>query len=321
MTAYCVNCNRAFEGRRLVCKDCWDLQGGDYDHDETPEERLIRRREGFSAVTSERHPVRPASLVLRVVAYLIDMWIASILLLIVVGGVLIFSVAGNGEWVAQQVTAWRWIENAFSAKWQRFFQFVVVGPLGLIHGLAFIVTAIWIGLYHILFEGSRFKGPPGKRMMGLWVGSETGVPSTYRRAFVRNLARYALFLPVGLTLAVQFFTKKAVSATALWWCSRLSFLLAIGTFACCFFNQKRQGMHDLLGGSVVQSERRITPLGAVVGPLILIASAFFMADVYQQLADQKANEQWRMIAPGRLLSPSSPRVEQPSAAQGASQGN
>lgn len=80
-------------------------------------------------------------------------------------------------------------------------------------------------------------------------------------------------------------------------------------------------MHDLLGGSVVQSERRLTPLGAVVGPLILIASAFFMADVYQQLADQRANEQWRMIAPGRLLSPSSPRVEQPSAAQGASQGN
>jgi uncharacterized RDD family membrane protein YckC len=72
-----------------------------------------------------------------------------------------------------------------------------------------IGTAFWIILvfalewfYPVVFELSGSGGTPGKRMLGLRVVMDNGLPVTAAASMTRNLLRVADFLPLGYAAAI-----------------------------------------------------------------------------------------------------------------------
>ena len=64
-------------------------------------------------------------------------------------------------------------------------------------------------LYPVAFELSRWGATPGKRVMGLKVVMDSGLPITPAASFTRNLLRVADFLPMlyGFALASMLIRK------------------------------------------------------------------------------------------------------------------
>lgn len=70
---------------------------------------------------------------------------------------------------------------------------------GLGQGLVFVALFFFTWLYFALFEVTMEGSSPGKRALGLRVLSDDGLPVSVRQAILRNLLRGAdlLFLPAG----------------------------------------------------------------------------------------------------------------------------
>lgn len=81
------------------------------------------------------------------------------------------------------------------------FAAALMGGLGLALILILIFALEW--LYPVAFELSRSGATPGKRIMGLKVVMDSGLPITPAASFTRNLLRVADFLPMmfGFALA------------------------------------------------------------------------------------------------------------------------
>jgi uncharacterized RDD family membrane protein YckC len=79
--------------------------------------------------------------------------------------------------------------------------------LGLVLGAFFGVQLV----YHALFEGLREGQTPGKRLLGIRVVHDGGLPLQLPAAAVRNLVRPLDFLPVfyGLGAALALLTRRA----------------------------------------------------------------------------------------------------------------
>jgi uncharacterized RDD family membrane protein YckC len=74
---------------------------------------------------------------------------------------------------------------------------MVLGPMGgLGRGLILIAMFSIEWLYPIVFELSRWGATPGKRALDLRVVMDTGLPITPAASFTRNLLRVADFLPL-----------------------------------------------------------------------------------------------------------------------------
>lgn len=121
----------------------------------TPVDTLARVEAPEGIVLS----LRPAGLVARSMAFLIDLMIRLAIML-----VLAISLSGAG---------------------------------GL--GLGFLLIGYFCveWLYPIVFELSRWAATPGKRALGLRVVMDTGLPITPAASFTRNLLRVADFLPIA----------------------------------------------------------------------------------------------------------------------------
>jgi uncharacterized RDD family membrane protein YckC len=78
-------------------------------------------------------------------------------------------------------------------------------------GVALILVAFFAmeWLYPVAFELSRWGATPGKRVMGLKVVMDSGLPITPAASFTRNLLRVADFLPMvyGFALASMLIRK------------------------------------------------------------------------------------------------------------------
>lgn len=75
-----------------------------------------------------------------------------------------------------------------------------LGGLGTGFWLVALFLAEWI--YPIAFELSAWGATPGKRMLGLRVVMENGLPVTPAASFARNLLRAADFLPFAYAIAI-----------------------------------------------------------------------------------------------------------------------
>ncbi|RZU45118.1 putative RDD family membrane protein YckC [Fluviicoccus keumensis] len=79
----------------------------------------------------------------------------------------------------------------------------VLGKLGNIGlGLLLIIFFLMEWLYPVLFEVYGGGSTPGKRMMGLTVVEASGLPVGWRASMIRNLLRFADFLPFFYGFAV-----------------------------------------------------------------------------------------------------------------------
>src|SRR5688572_4193634 len=76
-----------------------------------------------------------------------------------------------------------------------------MGGLGIALMLILFFALEW--LYPVMFELSRWGATPGKRVLGLKVVMDSGLPVTPAASFTRNLLRVADFLPLlyGFALA------------------------------------------------------------------------------------------------------------------------
>jgi uncharacterized RDD family membrane protein YckC len=80
-------------------------------------------------------------------------------------------------------------------------------------GLLYFLFVIGLGAamligYFPLFEASKYRGTPGKIVLGLVVGDELGNPINYQTALVRNLCKIlsGIILDIGYIMAA--FTEK-----------------------------------------------------------------------------------------------------------------
>jgi uncharacterized RDD family membrane protein YckC len=103
--------------------------------------------------------LRPAGLVPRTMAFLLDLMIRLVI------DLLIFMVAGLIPHMGKGVA----LIGAFGVEW----------------------------LYPVIFELTRSGATPGKRSLGLRVVMDTGLPVTPAASFTRNLLRTADFLPLA----------------------------------------------------------------------------------------------------------------------------
>lgn len=90
-----------------------------------------------------------------------------------------------------------------------FIAFVVLvmlsGLLGtqMVGGVTLIMIFCGEWLYFVLYEGWR-GATPGKKMCGLRVVQLSGAPILWRQSFIRNLLRFADFLPFGYGVGIAF---------------------------------------------------------------------------------------------------------------------
>jgi uncharacterized RDD family membrane protein YckC len=75
-----------------------------------------------------------------------------------------------------------------------------LGMVGI--GLFLIILFLVEWLYPVLFEVYMQGATPGKRLMGLAVMESSGLPVGWRASLIRNLLRFADFLPFLFALAV-----------------------------------------------------------------------------------------------------------------------
>lgn len=120
---------------------------------------------------------------------------------------------------------------------------VTNSPLDEIYGIAFANLAIFA--YFVYFESSQAQATPGKKWMNLKVVDFEEKRISFLRAFFRYFARG---MP-GLVLVVA---DVAVSGTGIinqhlgWY-----FLIPVVTYAPVLFMDMRQGVHDVMAGTVV----------------------------------------------------------------------
>lgn len=84
---------------------------------------------------------------------------------------------------------------------------MVVGILGILdghlaQGLMMILVFILMWFYNVFFETGKKGATPGQRSMGLRVVSETGGPVTIPQSFVRNVLRFVDFMPFSYGLGI-----------------------------------------------------------------------------------------------------------------------
>jgi uncharacterized RDD family membrane protein YckC len=91
--------------------------------------------------------------------------------------------------------------------------FATIFVLSLLGGIG---VAAWLILYFalewfypVVFELGRDGATPGKRAMGLKVVMDNGLPITPAASFLRNLLRYADFLPFGYGAAIVCMVLRA----------------------------------------------------------------------------------------------------------------
>lgn len=76
----------------------------------------------------------------------------------------------------------------------------MLGGVGMAFWLVFLFALEWF--YPIAFELGRSGATPGKKMVGLKVVMDNGLPVTPAGSFARNLLRVADFLPFGYGIAI-----------------------------------------------------------------------------------------------------------------------
>lgn len=92
---------------------------------------------------------------------------------------------------------------------------IVISILGILDrhmagGIMLILSFLLMWFYNVFFETGKKGATPGQRMMGLRVVSETGGPVTIAQSFVRNVLRVVDFMPVcyGLGIFVALGSKR-----------------------------------------------------------------------------------------------------------------
>ncbi len=82
--------------------------------------------------------------------------------------------------------------------------------------IGFLAMTLPVLLYFALFERSRWRASPGKRLLGLKVGCESGERLPFARALLRNAIKLAPW-ELGHTAAHQsFFAREGSPALWIW---------------------------------------------------------------------------------------------------------
>ncbi len=117
------------------------------------------------------------------------------------------------------------------------------GPLPEIYGIAF--TNLVIFAYFVYFESSKAQATPGKKWMNLRVIDFEGKRISFLRAFFRYFAR-------GMPSIVLVVVDIATNGTGII-NEHLGFyfLIPFVTYAPILFMDMRQGVHDVMAGTVV----------------------------------------------------------------------
>lgn len=122
-----------------------------------------------------------------------------------------------------------------------------LGMVGI--GLFLIILFLVEWLYPVLFEVYMQGATPGKRLMGLAVMESSGLPVGWRASLIRNLLRFADFLPFLFALAVL----------SMLYSGRFQRLgdLAAGTVVV--WRQKPAAAHPIPGHAPVEPPCRLSP--------------------------------------------------------------
>jgi len=120
---------------------------------------------------------------------------------------------------------------------------LVTGPVVEVYSIAFANIALFA--YFVYFESSRAQATPGKKWMNLKVVDFEERRISFRRAFFRYFAR-------GMPGIVLVVVDVAANGTGIinehigWY-----FLIPFVTYAPVLFMDMKQGVHDVLAGTVV----------------------------------------------------------------------
>ncbi|MBV6647562.1 MAG: RDD family protein [Cyclobacteriaceae bacterium] len=87
--------------------------------------------------------------------------------------------------------------------------------------MLYSVTALIYCVYHVAFEAAHWEATPGKRIMGLIVRSSSSKKIGFYRVFWRTLFKF------------------------------LSLALVFTGFTMIQFHRKKQGLHDIIAGTMV----------------------------------------------------------------------
>lgn len=117
------------------------------------------------------------------------------------------------------------------------------GPLADIYGIAFTNLALFA--YFVYFESSKAQATPGKKWMNLRVTDLEGRRISFLRAFFRYFARG---MPTIVLVVVDVATNGIGIIN-----EHLGFyfLIPIVTYAPILFMDMRQGLHDVMAGTIV----------------------------------------------------------------------
>ena len=117
------------------------------------------------------------------------------------------------------------------------------GPLAEIYGIAFTNLALFA--YFVYFESSRAQATPGKKWMNLRVIDLEGKRISFLRAFIRYFAR-------GMPSIVLVIVDVASNGTGIInEHMGFYFLIPVATYAPILFMDMKQGVHDIMAGTVV----------------------------------------------------------------------
>ena len=121
--------------------------------------------------------LRPAGLIVRVSAYMLD-WLFKI------GIILVASIVASSVGLIAGAAGGEEVGN------------------GVASGIVGLVTFVLHWIYSICFEVSRWGATPGKRIMGLRVTQLSGAPVSLGQSVVRNMLRVVDLLPLGGAVGV-----------------------------------------------------------------------------------------------------------------------
>lgn len=129
--------------------------------------------------------------------------------------------------------------------------------VSLVYSIISLVTCI---LYFALFESSRYKATPGKKIFKLYVVTTEGKQLSFKKASARYIILslpYIIFFLVDLYLKHYFSNPDLILVYTL--VSTCASLIVMGIniiwIVPAFFTKKRQGIHELLTSTMVCREK------------------------------------------------------------------
>lgn len=172
---------------------------------------------------------------------------------------------------------------------------VVVGIIGALL-VSFVLSAATLLLVQPLFESSRLQGTPGKLIVGIKVTSLEGQSIHFGQALFRQIAKILPLLGMTFLLLLMALAVRSPAVPR-----ALSLLLAFSVFALAALyplqflvvalTPRKQGLHDLIAGTLVSRRERFDVSRVFLGIAVAIALLLLTRVMYPMNSGRSSRTQ------------------------------